>query len=302
MSEDRQAWLETRRSGIGGSDVAPMLGLSKWKTPYQLWQDKRGELPEQEDNEAMYWGRELEPVVRRRYELETELTVIHDEGLIRHKDYDFILANLDGRVENEEIILEIKTARYADEWGEVGTAEIPIAYSLQCQWYMMVTGYTAADVAVLISGSDFRLYRVEQDLELQEILLNAAIEFWDRVQTGVPPDITTYSDTVERYGESEGAGSILATEEVFKAHEDLIKIRRSIKTLEEMEDINKAIITKYMADNYDTILGPEGKPIATWKLSKGRAVFDSKRFQTEHADLYSQYKTEGTPSRKLLIK
>ena len=301
MGTERQAWLEKRRAGIGGSDVAAMLGLSKWKSPYQLYLDKRGELPETEDNEAMFWGRELEPVIRKRYETEMNCTVISDEGILQHRDYPFMLANLDGRV-NDNLILEIKTARYDDGWGEVGTAEIPISYSLQCQWYLCITGAESADVAVLISGSDYRLYRVEKNLELQIMLIDAAIEFWQRVQDGNPPEVITYDDAVERYGKSVSAGDVFATEEVYQAYEDLQKIKRSIKSLEEMEEINKVIICKYMADSYDTVLSPEGKPLVTWKLAKGRSGFDSKAFKTAYPLLYEQFNTTGEPSRRLLIK
>lgn len=64
-------WHEQRRAGIGGSDVAALLGLSKWKSPYQLFLEKTGNAPPQEDNEAMYWGRMLEPVIRDAYEEKT---------------------------------------------------------------------------------------------------------------------------------------------------------------------------------------------------------------------------------------
>lgn len=302
MEQDRQAWLEQRRAGIGGSDVAAMLGLSKWKSPYQLYLDKRGELPETEDNEAMYWGRELEPVIRKRYELESGLTVICDEGIVQHRDYPFMLANLDGRIEECETILEIKTARTGDGWGEVGTAEIPIAYSLQVQWYMLITGYGVADVAVLVGGSDFRLYRVEKDLELHILLIDAAIEFWQRVQDGNPPDVITYDDAVERYGKAEAKGDAWATEEVYLAYENLQNIKRAVKQLEEAEAENKAVICKFMGDQYDTILDPEGKPLVTWKLAKGSSRFDGKAFEKVYPDLYTQFKTAGEGSRKLLLK
>jgi putative phage-type endonuclease len=298
---DRQSWLEQRRAGIGGSDVAAMLGLSKWKTPYQLYLDKRGELPEQEDNEAMFWGRGLEPVIRRRYELETGLTVHMHEGILQHPEYSFMLANLDGQI-SDELILEIKTARYADGWGEVNTAEIPIAYSLQCQWYLMITGALVADVAVLISGSDFRLYQIEADEELQIMLTAAAIEFWQRVQDGNPPDVITYGDAVERYGKSDGSSSILTTEEVFEAYQELAEIRKDLKHYEAKEEEQKAIICKYMGDQFDTIIDATGKPLVTWKLAKGRTGFNSKQLQLDHPELAKQYTTTGESSRKLLIK
>ncbi len=301
MTIERQEWLEQRRKGLGGSDIAAMLGLSKWKSPYQLYLDKRGELPETDDNEAMYWGRELEPVIRNRYELETGLKVISNEGIIVDPIYPFMLANLDGRIDENQI-LEIKTARTGDGWGEIGSADIPIAYSLQCQWYLGRTGAAVCDVAVLIGGSDFRLYQIEADFALQRMLEEAAIEFWARVEGGDPPEVTTYGDAVERYGRSNPSGEILATEEVFAAYQELVEIKKDIKHYEAKEEEQKAIICKYLADNYDTVVAPDGKAIITWKLAKGTTRFDAKSFEKVHPDLYSQFKTTGEGSRKLLIK
>lgn len=301
MNEERQAWLAERQKGIGGSDVAAMLGLSKWKSPYQLYLDKRGELPEQDDNEAMYWGRELEPVILKRYELETGLPVTTGEGILEHPDYPFMRANLDGRVDGERIV-EIKTARSGDGWGEIGTAEIPLSYALQCQWYLFITGAAIADVAVLIGGSDFRMYQVRDDLELQEMLKNVAIEFWERVQAGIPPDVATYDDAAERYGRSPATGQAWATEEIFKATQELKSLRETLKLLGEREETYKAQLCKFMADQFDTILDPDGKPLVTWKLAKASSRFDIKAFEQAHPDLYSQFKAPGEPSRRLLIK
>lgn len=302
MKTERQEWLEQRRGGIGGSDVAAMLGLSKYKTPYQLYLDKRGELPEVEDNENMYWGRELEPVIRKRYEQETGLTAIFDEGIIQHPEYPFMLANLDGRIESVETVLEIKTARTGDGWGEIGTADIPLAYSLQCQWYLMITGYPVADVAVLIGGSDFRLYQIKEDKELQCLLKDAAIEFWQRVQDGNPPEVSTYGDAVERYGRSDVTGGVWATEEVYETYQALKNLREAIKSMEEQEEAYKAIICKFMADSYDSILDPDGKALVTWKLAKPTSRFDSASFAKAYPEMYSEYKTVGEASRRLLVK
>ena len=48
---------EARRKGIGGSDVATILGLNKWKSPYQLWLEKTGQIDlEHTESEPAYWG------------------------------------------------------------------------------------------------------------------------------------------------------------------------------------------------------------------------------------------------------
>ena len=62
----RADWLEERRKSLGGSDVGAILGLNRWRSPYSVWADKRGLLPDEPDNEAMRTGRDLEPYVLER--------------------------------------------------------------------------------------------------------------------------------------------------------------------------------------------------------------------------------------------
>lgn len=56
----REDWLRQRRKSIGGSDAAAIVGLSVWASPYSLWAEKTGKLPDKADNEAMRQGRDLE--------------------------------------------------------------------------------------------------------------------------------------------------------------------------------------------------------------------------------------------------
>jgi putative phage-type endonuclease len=66
MSE--QEWLELRRKGLGGSDVATAMGLSPWKSPMQLYLEKTGEIdPEPLTSEVVYWGTVLESVIANRF-------------------------------------------------------------------------------------------------------------------------------------------------------------------------------------------------------------------------------------------
>ena len=125
-NEQREAFLAERMKGIGGSDVAAILGLSKWSTPYDVWQSKLGLADPTPDNDAMKWGRLLEPVVRQAYAERTGLAVAVPSDPLVMPGYDFARANLDGIREDGRIV-EIKTARYADGWGDEGSDEVPVA-------------------------------------------------------------------------------------------------------------------------------------------------------------------------------
>lgn len=67
----RGEWLEHRKTGIGGSDAAAIVGMNPYVTPFALWADKTGRMPAKEDNEAMRQGRDLEQYVADRFTEQT---------------------------------------------------------------------------------------------------------------------------------------------------------------------------------------------------------------------------------------
>jgi putative phage-type endonuclease len=294
-----EQWLQDRMTGIGGSDAAAVLGLSKYKTPLQVYQEKRGEIGPIPDNEPMLWGRVLEPVIRQQYAERTGRVVRLPEGIIRHPSLDFMLATVDGITDDDRLV-EIKTARTAQDWGEAGTDEVPQAYLIQVQHYLTVTALPVADVAVLIGGSDFRLYHIEADRELQEMIIYGEAEFWKRVQQGEPPEPVTYADVQARFGRSSREGSVEASQAVLDAISALQRIKVAKAELEAQEELAKGVIMKAMGEN-DT-LTHQGKVLATWKAQAGSKRFDSKTFQAHHPDLYSQFVAIGEPSRRFLLK
>lgn len=301
MSETqaREDWLAARRRGIGGSDAAAVLGMSRWKSPLQVYLEKRGESAGAPDNEPMLWGRLLEPVIRQQYAERTGREVLVPGSIMAHPRHDWMLANLDG-ITTDRRVIEIKTARTDHDWGEPGTDEIPGHYLLQVQHYMAVTGFLVADVAVLIGGSDFRLYEVPADSELQEMIISGEADFWQRVIDGVPPDPVSFADVQSMFGRRSSAVGVEASAEVLDALEQLKSIRAQIKAAEEREEAAKAIVMKAMGEA--EALTHCGKTLCTWKMAKPSSRFDTTGFKAAHADLYSQFVKAGEPSRRFLVK
>lgn len=296
MSND---WHEERRTGIGGSDCASVMGVSKWGTPLGVYLAKRGEAPPTEENEPMRWGTLLEPVIRQRYSDVTGKVVRIPSQLLRHEKYPWMIANLDGFVDDPRVI-EIKTSRMGNEWGEPGTDEIPMEYMFQVQHYLIVTGFPVADVPVLIGGSDFRIYEVPADRELQEMIIDREAAFWQMVINANPPEPVSYSDTLRRYPKST-TGTVTASERVLSAVERLRVIKEQSKALEAEEESCKGEIQKALGD-MDTLIGLDGKPLATWKSQKGRTSFDSKALEKEHPEVYAKFIKTGESFRVLRLK
>lgn len=298
----RQDWLDARRTGIGGSDIAAILGLSKWKTPLQVYMDKRGEAMETPDNEAMKWGRYLEPVVRQAYSDATGYEVMLPPSMLRHHDYSFAVANLDGVVQDRTgRVFEAKTTRTAEGWGEPGSDQIPQPYLLQVQWYMGVAALPVADVAALIGGSDFRIYTVDADEELQMLMFTAAAEFWQRVQVGDPPDPVSYADAVAMYGKASRTDRVIAVGDVLEAAVHLRDLKAEAKRIEDAEEACKAVIFKALGE-CDTLVDADGKTLATWRASAAPKRFDAAGFKAAHPALHAEFTREGEPSRRFLIK
>ena len=183
-------WLEYRKQGIGGSDASVVCGISRYKSPVELWMEKTDQLPAQEAGEAAYWGTQLEALVRAEFTKRTGIEVKQVYQLLQNEEHPFMLANLDGICEHPDfgpVIFEAKTASAykAGEWEKT----IPDEYALQLQHYMAVTGYQGAYIAVLIGGNTFRWKFVERDEELISMLIELESAFWNHVRDCTPPPL-----------------------------------------------------------------------------------------------------------------
>jgi putative phage-type endonuclease len=293
-------WYKARQRGIGGSDIAAIMGLSRYKTPLQVYQEKRGEVGSIPDNWRMLVGRTLEPAIRQFYADATGHTVRVPESIITCEKYPFMLANLDGYTDEPRVV-EIKTAWSGREWGEPGSAEIPQEYLCQVQHYMIVTGYEVADVVASISNKEPVIYTVEADKELQGLMLDEAAAFWDLVQKGIPPEPTTYAEAIQKYGSLAVTGTVEASREIIQTVNRLKVVKESLKALEAEEENLKGKVILALGDRADTLMN-HGKPLVTYRVSKPSERFDTDSFKVAHADLYQQFKKTINGSRRFLIK
>ena len=299
--ENQAQWLEERRKGIGGSDIAAIMGLSPWRTAYQVYQEKRKEVESWQGNEATDWGKRMEPALRQWYSDMTGRCVRLPDKIMYHSKFPFMLASLDGFTDDGRVV-EIKTARSGRGWGEPGTDEIPDYYALQVQHYMVVTGFEVADVPVSIAGGSPELYEVPGDKELQDMIIDACAEFWRRVVDGNPPDPVTYADAVQRFGKSTAQGIVLASQEIIIVVNNLMSIRDRKKIIEaDEEDLRGKIIIE-LGDSGDILVDADGSPLVTYKLAKGRNGFDVKALEREQPDVYQKYLRTGEPTRRFLLK
>lgn len=297
----KQEWLEKRRTGIGGSDVAAILGLNPWVTPLQVYQNKKG-LWESEETPSMDWGTRLEPVIRQKYCDVTGNQVSFDLPIFEHPEHKFMHASIDGLVMEEgnpAIVLECKTARTDIGWGDPGTDQIPEYYQTQVQHYMTVLNVNRCDVAVLIGGSDFRIYHVSNNPELAELLIEEEKDFWENhVLKDIPPEPRTAEDLQMIFPQSNGNSLEVSDEQkdLLDAVKRYSQNRAQISQLEKTIQEDENLIKKVMGDN--EILNLKGKKIFSWKSTKPTKKFDLNRFKKEEPETYGKYMMPAQSSRR----
>ena len=224
-----------RTLGIGGSDAAAACGRSKWKTRYQLWLEKTGQLPPKVDTEEMRWGRRLEAAILEEYAEREGVQLKRSNITIRHPDIEWMTANLDGWHGN--IVVDAKTSRMPDEWGDGGSDEIPEDYKFQGQHYLAVTGLDRVHFPTLFFGSTYKLFDVPRDEGFIVELIAQEHEFWRLVETKTPPTPANEEDCRLRWSTDNGQRvDALAESDIAKTFVDLAhvrKVRRAHKQLEE---------------------------------------------------------------------
>jgi len=240
------------------------------------------------DNRYMYWGRLLEPLLIEEYSRRTGFEIEPMRG-VRSNKYPWMLGNLDGRVKGQPRLVEIKTTSVAAGWGEPGTDEIPIYYAAQIHHYLTITEFEIADVAVLVGGSDFRLYRVERDKSIAEAIVDEERAFWELVEKREPPVTLTLTDAVTRWGRSMAHGVVVAGDAELAAIDSLRLATAKVAELETLREQAKAAVLKAMADRGDQLIGADGKILATWKLDRG-----SKGYEVQPREPARRFLLKGT--------
>lgn len=199
---DREAWLEARRQVITATDISAILGMNPYKSPAEVWQDKKGLKADREPNAAMEWGNRLEAVIAQKWSEENPGIPMAPGEFVR--DADRPLGCTPDFLAGADILLEVKTASEIvgrREFGEPGSDFVPRQYWLQCQFQLARTGRSICILAVLIGGRDYREYRIPADPAIQAEMDRRAVEWWQTyVENDCPPpfDGSDSSDSVLR--------------------------------------------------------------------------------------------------------
>jgi putative phage-type endonuclease len=286
-----------RKNFIGGSDIAVIAGLSKYKTPLELYLEKRGEINPSEDNRILRLGRKLESLIAEEYTIETGEKLRKVNKPLVDKKYPFLQGHIDRLVVGKNKFLEIKSTRFAkkDEWNE---NKIPDSYMLQVQFYFGLSDFEECAVPLLEAGQSLKIYRVEKDEELIRNIKTLAIDFWDKIQKGEIPDPISENDCKLLYDTKKGK-SIVANSEISQKIIDLKKAKSEIKKFEKIASDLSNEIKIYCQDN-EILVDNNNTTLATLNISKSERI-NLDRLRKEQPEIAREY-TEQSKTITLRIK
>ena len=293
----REEWLQLRKGYIGGSDAGAVAGMNPYCGAYAVWLEKTGRAQGFEGNLRTEVGTYLEDFVAKEFERETGKKTRRVNKTLISSQYPWACADIDRRIVGENAILECKTTNSLPAMKMFGRNEYPEQWYCQMVHYLAVTGADMAYLAVLISGSQFRVFELRRDEKEIEALMRIEERFWQHVKDDTPPDaMAADAETVSQY-----LGSVQTQDETpldLSPDVNLLQEYAEAKARADewgkrLEEL-KARICVALGE-YETGIA-EGYRIS-WKPTS-RSTFDLKSFQKSHPDMdLSPWYKESTSRR-----
>lgn len=279
-----QEQIKERVNYIGASDAAAVMGMSRYKTPIQLWSEKTG-LLEAEDISQKFqvrFGNKAEDIVAEFFEEESGLKVSKVAETAYHPKHKFIAANIDRWIKSEGTFVELKTAsaRKKAEWEN---DDLPAEYLIQCQHTMLVKNLSYCYIAVVFGNEEFYSKRIERDDYFIAVLLKNEITFWnDYVLKKVMPKLiqSADTDTLNRLYPHQVPGSERQLNDeaakIAQARQALLQDKKMITDqLDQMDAQLKAMMGEYetgIAGQYKITYKAWEKKAYEVKASSGRSL------------------------------
>ena len=305
--KDRTEWLKYRESGIGSSEVATIVGLNPWETPYQLWRRKVGLDAPKQENFAMKAGHYLEDAVSLFWQDETGQQVIKSSAgdwLIRDDERPYLqvspdrtywLADMPHSNENKGI-LECKTTQMT-----IDEDDIPKHWFVQVQYQLGVAGYQHGSLAWLTQGRNFGYKDLAFVSDFFAWLVEEVDKFWvDNIQAKQEPTAANVQDILLKYNRHTDGKIVEVNDEIFAAYQDLKAVKDELSAIEEKKTALEEKIKLGFGDA--EAISYDGQTLATWKAPKPSNKFDAKAFTAAHPDLAKEFTFPTQGARRFLLK
>jgi putative phage-type endonuclease len=253
VSANRDAWLRHRANTIGSSEIAVLLGLNKYKTPLELWAEKMGRKAPDAENDYMWFGTQLEPVVGALFERKTGKRVERPDALWTAEDDKRLTATPDFFVAGEvPEIVECKTSSTVWDGDKP-----PFHAHVQLQWQLGILGLQKGYLAALCAGrvADFKHYEVEFSPEIFNVCKDIALQFLNgNIAKNIPPGAVAPDKELLHMLSGIDAGKEIVIDNIdlvekhAAAKQERVKAEALYKDLKKVEDDYAAKIMQAMGD------------------------------------------------------
>jgi putative phage-type endonuclease len=289
---DTPEWLEERRRSVGASEVAAVMGLSRFSTALSIYKSKHG--VDSDFDPLLGWiGHRSEPLIADWVTEWSGIDVKLESGFMaRSVDVPCLHASFDRVSHDPFLTWQFKTAhQFAGHHWDEG---IPTDIRVQVQAEMLVAGTQRAAVVVWIGGREFRLFWEPRDEKfIREQMIPAVTEFWAGVEAGVPPAPSTLAEVNAEWPSD--AEPVEASDVAMEAVERRVVLLSDIQAQQEEADALKLVIARYMG-TADTLTF-RGRRVLTFKTQKGRMSFDRAALEQDHPDVVAAYTKQGADFR-----
>lgn len=243
-----------RSKGIGASEIGAIMGCDPFRSAADVWLEKTGKLTDWDGNEATERGNLLEPALIGFAEQTLGVELERNVSLV-HPKYPVLMATLDAFARPQNISIEAKSSIKVEEWGEIGTDEVPKRVILQCQAQMGVIGPAARYVMIPFLQPRylvFTIYQVERDAELIEMVQEAALTWWDKhvVRDTRPDNFKPSMEILKRIRRDPSSVAEIESKIVDQFEADNEKAKAAIKVMENSKGLLIAALGECEAGNY----------------------------------------------------
>lgn len=287
--------MKNRHTYIGGSDVAAILGLNRYKTPYEVWDEKKNGNNPFTGNAATEWGKKLEPVLIDHYEQE-EGCKVEERNSLYWPDKNIPLAcHPDGIRTYPRRNVEAKTVSTVarKHWQN----ELPLEYYCQVQHEMFCTNTEDTDfICLSLDDRDYFKINIKRDNDFIAKQNEYLISWWERFIVGDEIPIKQAIDFEKE--NPEGIIYVEASEEILVVFKNLVELKAKIKHIEDLKELCEGKIKVAIGSGTDLMSGIN--TLATWRPYT-QARIDTTKIKEEAPEVFFKYAKETT-GRKLLIK
>lgn len=298
---ERDEWLAWRRGGLGASDIAGVLGLSPWASPWSIWATKVGLVEDAADSEAMEFGRMAEPMLAAYFTDRTGLVVTGQQTRCEHPERPWMRCTVDGfvfdgpsRIIDRSVpplgVVEFKST------SEPPWDEVPLHYQCQATWTLLVTGMERLWFGVIhlaFGRPRFRVYEFTLNPTDADTIQRKAAEFWALVEAGTPPPVDGSEATTDALQAAWGE----TTDDELELDEDGLSLlanltvcRRALKDYEAKRSAYENAIRERLGEH-------ESGTVDGWKVTwkpQTRTGIDVKALRAEMPEVADKFATTST--------